>query len=106
MVLFISTANDWFSQYIDEGDPIVAKDKKTVERPELEAVLRTEGKEIAVVAFFRDAYGGYDVLVGLADFNSRLLVSTAFRNCAEACAEATVVIVSPDETNPPSPFAQ
>jgi len=76
------------------------KDSKTIQRPELEATLRADGREIAVVAFFKDAYGGYDVLVGLENLDQRLLVANAFGSCENAVKEAATVELSPNETPP------
>jgi len=75
--------------------------QKTIQRPELEAVLRVEGREICVVGFFKDMYGGYDVLVGLEDFDQRLLVSSTFNSCAEAVKEAVSIELAADEAEPP-----
>lgn len=72
------------------------KDQKTVETPQLESVLRVEGREICVVAFFQDAYGGYDVVVGLADTDERASIAAALRSCAVAVEEGIIIPMAPD----------
>lgn len=62
--------------------------KGKVVSPDCEVIVRVAEVEVAAIAYFKDTYGGFDVLVGLADTNERASVSSALRSAAAAVDEA------------------
>lgn len=59
-----------------------------IEKPVLEVVLRSEDTELAVVSFFADGAGGYDVLVGVIDTAERDNIAATFNACADAVVKS------------------
>lgn len=59
-----------------------------VQEPAIEVIMRTGRTELAVVAFFEDGSGGYDVLVGVNDTAQRKSVQECFYQCARSVASS------------------
>lgn len=66
----------------------VSEKIKAVEEPAIEVIVRSENTELAVLAFFQDGNGGYDVLVGVSDPASRDNLKALFVECADSVGKA------------------
>lgn len=62
--------------------------KSVVEEPGVEVVLRSGDTELAVLAFFSDGAGGWDVVVGVSDPAQRDNLKAALVAAAEAMGAA------------------
>lgn len=80
------------------------KPSQAIQYPELEVVVRAGAIEIACVAFFRDDYGGWDVLVGVEDIDNRHALADTLRNSAAAVEGAEFVHPRPDDSEGGLPF--
>lgn len=67
---------------------MASKKKSNIVTPDLEVLVRSNNREVAAVAFFKDGNSGLDILVGMESFDLRLPVATALRQSADAVEEA------------------
>jgi len=59
-----------------------------VEEPGIEIVVRSGVAELAVIAFFEDGTGGWDVVVGVSDTSKRDALKAALVAAADAMGAA------------------
>jgi hypothetical protein len=65
-----------------------SKKQSIVETPAIEIVVRSEEQELAVLAFFSDGSGGWDVVVGVGDPAQRGNLKAALLAAADAMGAA------------------
>lgn len=98
MGYFIPQAADVGFRSIAMEEKVVDYPKgKKVVSPDVEVVVRNGIREVVCVAFFADGYGGFDVLVGVADFNLRDAYASTLDSCAAAVREAVPVEMASDD---------
>src|SRR5258707_441750 len=75
---------------IDGGNVVNVKKAKrpVIEEPVIEVIVRSGNEELAVIAFFPDGAGGFDVVVGVGDPATRDSLKAAFIACADAMGKA------------------
>ena len=59
-----------------------------IEQPSVEVIVRTGDEELAVIAFFSDGTGGYDVVVGVSDTKARDSLKAILHSAADSMGAA------------------